>query len=142
VNVGGPSYVDAAGILYEADTLFSGGSTATHPAPIAGTDDDILYQSARFGNFAYAIPVPNGDYVVTLQFGEGYVTEVGQRIFDVFIEEQEVVSNLDLVAKAGALTRYDAKILVQVTDEELNIRFQTDVRNAMVNAIVVESLGD
>jgi VCBS repeat-containing protein len=142
VNAGGPRYVDAAGTVYEADTRFSGGSTYSRPAPIAGTNDDVLYQSGRLGNFAYAIPMPNGDYVVTLRFAEPYMTEAGKRVFDVLIEGQEVVSNLDLIAKAGPLTEYDVKILVQVTDEQLNIRFQAAVGNAIVNAIVVEALGD
>jgi Malectin domain len=35
---------------------------------IAGTSDDVLYQSERFGDFSYAIPVAHGDYLVTLKF--------------------------------------------------------------------------
>ena len=142
VNAGGPRYVDAAGTLYEADTLFSGGSVYTSTAPIAGTDDDVLYQSERYGNFAYAIPVPNGNYVVTLQLAEIYWAAAGQRVFDVLLEGQEVVSNLDLVAKVGRLTKYDVKIPVQVSDEELNIQFRTDQNNAKVSAIVVETSKD
>ena len=49
---------------------FSGGSTYSRTTPISGTNDDVLYQSERYGNFAYNVPLPNGHYVVTLHFAE------------------------------------------------------------------------
>ena len=39
VNAGGPEYVDAAGIHYEADRLFSSGSLSTSTVSIADTTD-------------------------------------------------------------------------------------------------------
>jgi hypothetical protein len=45
VNAGGPQYVDAAGTIYQADTRFSGGTAYTKTVAIAGTTDDVLYQS-------------------------------------------------------------------------------------------------
>ena len=137
VNVGGPEYVDSEGTLYEADTLFSGGKTSTRPAPTAGTEDDTLYHSERYGDFTYAVALPNGDYVVTLRFAEIYWSEAGRRRFDVDIEGTQVVHDLDLVAEVGPKSAYDVTIPVQVTDEELNISFRTDVDNAKVSAIKV-----
>jgi hypothetical protein len=142
VNAGGPAYVDAAGTLYEADTQFSGGSTYHRTAPIAGTDDDVLYQSERFGDFAYNVPLPNGSYVVTLHFAELYWQKAGRRVFDVEIEGTEVVSNLDLVATVGANVAHEVAIPVRVTDEELNIRFYADRDNAKVSAIRIEVGGE
>jgi hypothetical protein len=99
VNAGGPQYVDAAGTIYQADTRFIGGTTYTKTVAIAGTTDDALYQNERYGNFSYTIPLPNGDYEVSLKFAEIFWTAVGQRIFDVVIEGNEVMSNLDMFCK-------------------------------------------
>ena len=139
VNAGGPQYTDMAGTLYEADTLFTGGQTNTKTVDISGTEDDLLYQSERYGDFAYAIPLPNGAYMVTLQFAELSWETVGQRLFDVKIEGENVVLNLDLVLAAGHHTAYDISIPVNVTDEELNLSFHAGIDSAKVNAIVVET---
>ena len=42
----------------------------TETIAIAGTSDDVLDQSERFRDFSYAIPVANGDCLVTLKFKE------------------------------------------------------------------------
>jgi hypothetical protein len=138
VNAGGSQYGGADGTVYEADTWFSGGNTYTTTAAIAGTTDDRLYQSERYGNFSYAIPVDNGDYLVTLKFAEIYWLQVGQRVFNVSVEGKVVVSNLDLVAKVGPKAAYDVTLPVTVTDGVLTIGFQSVVNNAKVNAIMVE----
>ena len=137
VNAGGPEYISSSGTLYEADTQFSGGRTFSTTTAIAGTADQVLYQSERFGDHSYAIPLVNGDYVVTLQFAEVYWREAGQRVFDVIIEGTEMVSNLDLVARVGPNTAYDVALPVRVTDGVLNISFRSNVDNAKVSAIKV-----
>jgi len=53
------------------------------------------------------------------------------------IEGKEVVSNLDLVVKAGKNKAYDLAFPVTVTDGVLNIEFKTDVGSAKVSAILV-----
>jgi len=137
VNAGGAQYKDATGLVYQADSRFSGGKTAGTTAPIAGTTDDALYQKVRFGDFSYAIPLPDGDYLVTLKFAETYFTKAGQRVFDVAIEGVDVLNDLDLVAEAGPKTAYDLTVPAQVTDGMLNINFRSIVNYALVNAVVV-----
>jgi len=137
VNAGGRRYVDKAGIVYQADTLFSGGKKRVTKAAIEGTEDDILYQSERFGNFSYGIPVSNGNYMVTLKFAEIYWNAAGKRVFDVKIEGKEVVSNLDLFAQVGKNRVYDVSIPVSITDGILSINFYADVNKAKVSAILI-----
>ena len=137
VNAGGAQYVDATGVVYQGDARFSGGSTFTTTAAIAGTTDDRLYQTSRYGNFSYAIPVPNGDYLVTLKFTEVSYTKVGQRVFDVLMEGAEVLNNLDLVDEVGPKVAYDVTLPVHVTDGVLNIGFRSVVNSAKVNGIVI-----
>jgi hypothetical protein len=142
VNAGGATYVGNDGTVYQADTRFSGGQTYTRSVAIAGTEDDVLYQSERYGNFAYAVPVSTGDYVVTLKFAEIFWTAAGKRLFDVVIEGREVLGDLDLVAKVGPLTAYDVTVPVLVTDGVLNIQFVSSINYAKVSAIVVETQED
>ena len=139
VNCGGTQYTDKSGVVYKAD-MNSGGQVYTTTAPIAGTDDGPLYQSERYGNFSYNIPVPNGSYLVTLKFAEIYpYAHSGSRIFDVTIEGRKVISNLDLVAKVGKNRAYEFTTPVTVTDGTLNIDFYAAMRDAKVNAILVTS---
>lgn len=139
VNCGGGQWTDRNGVLFQADGKYSGGSTFTAAVPINGTDDDPLYQSERWGNFSYNIPVPPGLYNVTLKFAETYytITKPGQRVFYVRMEGQEVLSRFDILALAGKNTALDKTIQVNVTDGVLNIEFRSLVNNAKVNAILV-----
>ena len=105
-NSGGPQYIQSDGTVYLSDRYYSGGYSATSAA-ISGTSNDPLYQTERFGNFSYSIPLPNGNYTVLLRFAEIYWSAPGRRIFDVFIEGAEVISNLDIFALVGKNTAYD-----------------------------------
>jgi len=139
VNAGGKQYTDKAGIIYQADEYYSGGSIHRTPKAIGGTGDGPLYQTERFGNFDYAIPVANGNYTVTLKFSELYWSISGKRIFDVSIEGKWVISNLDIFAKVGKCWAYDVSIPITVTDGKLNITFRSDGNYAKVNALLVRT---
>jgi len=139
VNAGGKQYTDKAGIIYQADKYYSGGRIHRTTKAIGGTGDGPLYQTERFGNFDYAIPVANGNYTVTLKFAELYWSSSGKRIFDVSIEGKWVISNLDIFAKVGKCWAYDVSIPVTVTDGKLNITFRSDGNYAKVNALLVRT---
>ena len=49
---------------WSPDNYFQGGQLATYTAPVSGTDDPELYETERWGNFSYAIPVSPGKYYV------------------------------------------------------------------------------
>ena len=137
MNAGGLQYADTDGAVYLADAKFSGGATYKTTATIAGTTDPYLYQTERYGNFSYAIPVANGNYDVTFKFAEIYWSSAGQRAFNVSMEGKTVLSNLDLVAEARPKAAYDVKIPVSVTDGVLNMTFTSVVGDAQVNGMVV-----
>ncbi len=137
-NSGGGQYTSqSSGIVYQADTDYSGGTAASTTAAITGTSDPALYQSERYGNFSYNIPLANGNYTVTLKFAEIYWTAAGKRVFNVSMQGTQVISNLDIYSKAGKNAAYDVTIPVSVTNGILNIAFTTVVDNAKVSAIVV-----
>ena len=64
-------YVDSAGLRWQADRDFTGGSAFARPvSAIQRSTDPALYGSGRQGVFKYAIPVSPGSYEVHLLFAE------------------------------------------------------------------------
>jgi len=132
VNAGGPAYTDTAGNVWSADKGFTGGAAAVFPAstPITGTTDPALYQTERWGSsgvFSYTFPVTNGKYNVTLRFVENYFSSPGQRIFNVVINGNQVLTNFDIYAAAGAKYKaVDKTFPVTVSGGSINIQFVND----------------
>jgi hypothetical protein len=127
VNAGGPAYTDPAGNVWQADPGFSGvgGSWSPGNVPIANTTTPTLYQSEAWGNIQYQFAVANGTYNVTLKFAELEVTQPGQRMFNVYLNGQQVLQNFDVVAAAGAWqTAVDKEFPVNVTNGAIQIRLQ------------------
>ncbi|WP_375379546.1 malectin domain-containing carbohydrate-binding protein [Hymenobacter volaticus] len=108
---------------FAADQYMAGGVPFATTAPIAGTEDDALYQSERYGTFRYNLPVPNGTYTVKLHFAELYWNAPGQRVFDVTAEGTPVLQAYDIVQKVGPLTATTESFLVTVTDGVLSLAF-------------------
>lgn len=136
INFGGSDYVDSEGISYTGNL---DGSKYSTTADINGTADDSLYQSERYGNFIINIPVINGNYQVTLKFAEIYFTSSGQRVFDVSLEGDIIISNLDIFAKVGANTAYDEIHEVNVVDGNISISFEAIINNPKISAIQIKS---
>jgi hypothetical protein len=97
---------------WSPDNYFEGGQLAAYTAPVAGTDDPELYETERWGNFSYAIPVTPGKYSVNLYFavrhgdwdqslsrsGDGRAAVA--HVFDVFCNGSALVKNFDLTKEA------------------------------------------
>jgi hypothetical protein len=130
VNAGGPALTAADGRAFAADGGFTGGSTLSSAAAIAGTGDPALYQTERWGQFSYALPVQNGAYDVTFHFVELFYTSgscVGKRIFSMDVGDTTAnpdVANVDVCAAAGGANRALVRTIggVQVTDGVLNVQ--------------------
>lgn len=138
VNSGGSAFTSDDGTAYNADMNYSDGNTYSTGSSISGTGDDPLYQSERYGNsFSYDIPMPNGNYLVTLMFAEIYHNSARNRVFNVAIEDSQVISNLDIWTKMGKNAAYDETHAVTLSDEVLNISFSTVTDNAKISAIRV-----
>ncbi len=139
VNSGSGDYRSITGISYQADAFFSGGHIdAFGGAPVQGTDDDALYNHARSKHSAYRVPLENGDYTVLLQMSETFFTSANKRQFDVSLEGQKVIDDLDLFATAPGKHRvYDRRFDVTVTDGVLDMDFSASINNSLLNAFVV-----
>jgi hypothetical protein len=142
INSGGGMFTGADGTAYLADNYASGGNTYSTTDNISGTADDVLYRSERFGNFSYNIPVDNGSYDVQLKFAEVYFTASNKRVFDVRMEGNLVINDLDIHAKVGHDARYDETHTIDVTDGVLNIQLIGVKNNAKICAIDVKPSGN
>jgi hypothetical protein len=116
--------------VWAADFGYNTGNITTVTAAIAGTSDPQLYRSDRWDSgtapeMAYTFNVPNGSYTVKLHFVEHWSggQAVGRRVFDVSIENQLVLDNLDIFAQVGGYTLLVKTFQVTVADGQLNINF-------------------
>ena len=95
---------------WSPDSYFEGGQIASYPTPVSGTDDPELYQTERWGNFSYAIPLSPGKYSVSLHFAVRHgdrasapSIENGGRAghtFNVFCNGKMLLENFDLPDEA------------------------------------------
>jgi beta-glucosidase len=126
---------------FAAESGFTGGATATTDHAIAGTADDPLYQSERYGDFSYATLLPAGRYAVTLKLSENRWNGPNQRVFSVSAEGQPALTGVDIYADAGGSFRpVDKQFVVSVTDGTLNLAFQSVVDDAKVDAVAIKPL--
>jgi hypothetical protein len=146
VNVGGAAYTDRAGNLWAADQAFNGswGYTRATPttstaAPIAGTEDDRIYQDARLGRNEYRFErLPAGTYQVELHFAEIQGRLPGQRVFDVFVEalDRQSLTGHDVAAEVGANAADQHTLFVRVQDK-LRVRLEVRTGEPIVSALRV-----
>jgi len=115
-----------------------GGKTASFAAPVAGTTKPAVYQTVRFNLNGYSLAVPDGTYVVTLQFNEPVYSAVGKRIFGVKIQGRQVLTNLDIFARAGRNSALDLDFPgITVPNGSLEIEFTKQVEFPCIAGIVI-----
>jgi mono/diheme cytochrome c family protein len=138
INVGGDEFVSASGYTYQKDRDFVGGTSISTVDAISNTNDDALYQSERYGNYSYQLPVAAGRYRVILKMAEIYQTANAARIFSVSVEGQKIISNMDLYASFGHDVAHDVESpIIQVSDGNLTIDVSATVDNGTLAAIEV-----
>jgi tetratricopeptide (TPR) repeat protein len=156
INCGGNEHRGPGGAAWSRDRFFTvGGSRfrfgATRVAtPIEGTGDDPIYQTERWfsphrdGAAGYRIPLPPGEYRVTLHFAEIYWPARDRasgfrRSFDVLIEGTRVLEEYSPMEKGFAVA--DARdFTVGVLDGILDIEFVHRVENPKISGIEVNRL--
>jgi hypothetical protein len=85
--------------------------------------------------------VPNGAYSVSLMFAETEAKQVGQRIFNVSINEQSVLTNFGVFAAAGgADIALNKQYSVAVSGGKIEIDFTSVTGAAMISAIQITAI--
>ncbi|VDK46601.1 unnamed protein product [Anisakis simplex] len=107
---GGKTHTDVNGIEYIADPLLLGvASDYGSRLNILRVDprDAILYQTERYdtNDFSYEIPTPldDGEYTLVMKFCEVYFQAAEQKIFDVLLNGETIISELDIWKEAGGI---------------------------------------
>ncbi|TAK92892.1 MAG: hypothetical protein EPO07_18905, partial [Verrucomicrobia bacterium] len=106
-----------------------------------------LYQRERYsasaGGFYYQFDCPEGIYETTLLEAETYWSTVGQRVFNVFIQGRQVLTNLDILARAGGKNLPLTLVFTNaVTNAQLQVLFTPVVDNARISGLQVRKIGD
>ncbi|GAA0168157.1 microtubule binding motor protein [Lithospermum erythrorhizon] len=126
-----------------SDKYFEGGDIFQTEEIIAeGGDCPYIYQSARLGNFSYRIgDLPPGDYVVDLHFAEiiNICGPKGMRVFNVFIQDEKVLSDFDVYSIVGAnrsLQLVDSRVFIK-DDGVLLLKFEGVIGSPIVSGICI-----
>jgi hypothetical protein len=133
VNSGGES-VSGDGVTWSQDNSYTTPSL-TYSAWL--NFDNPVYRTERNGAFSYSFAVANGPHTVLLKFAEIRFRTPGRRVFDVVINGNRVINDLDLVAVAGYGVPYDLSFQVDVTDNQIQIDFIPLIYRAKVSAIEI-----
>lgn len=138
INVGGGDN-DEAEIFYKRDQFFSGGQPHGAEQAVSGGNGHGIYETERYGEFTYEIPVSEQSVEVELSFVELYHTTAGSRVFGVTVEGTELFNGLDLVAEVGTHTVYKASTDATVNDGSLTIDVNYTTDNGTLSAILVKA---
>lgn len=166
VNSGGPDYKDENGNIWRADRQQSGENTwgsnswtkdfpgtpayfasqrRTHD-PIKGTKDWQLFQDFRYGRdkLNFRFPVQDGEYLVELYFVEpwlgtgGGMDCTGMRIFDVAVNGEVVLNDLDIWKEVGHDAVLKKTVTAKVKGGQLIISFpEVKSGQALISAIAI-----
>lgn len=138
--------------VWSPEQFFSGGRRVAHGTRIVGTNDPELYETERFGNFSYVIPVSSGRYTAILHFAETYfgpenvgLGGAGLRIFDIQCNGLLLLKDFDIFAQAGGPNRPVLKTFHNLranSQGKLIFTFQPVANYACVNAIEIIQEGD
>jgi len=100
----------------------------TDAVDIQNTDNDDIYRSSLNRVALYKIRVKEGTYSLTLSFSENHYDNIGDRVFDIFIEGNQVVEGLDVFETANAFSLYTINFNnIEVLDGILDIHLSADI---------------
>ena len=149
INFGGEQFTSSDNITYMRDDgRYVTDSLKAMPfsTPVDGTDDDQLYQTERFARdgqtFFVRIPIENGKYRVTMLFGEVYFESADTRVFDVQLEGEYVIRDLDLYALNNQTFFAVNHVFddLSVEDGQLDIQLDSVRENAQISAIRIDRI--
>jgi hypothetical protein len=167
VNCGGDAYTDTFGQQWMQDNTsvshswaedFEGlnpylASQRVSYDPVRGTEDWELFQYFRFGRHKlnYRFPAPDGRYRIELYFiepwhgtGGSAATDCeGLRIFDVAVNGETLIDDLDIWAEAGHDGACKKVVYADVRGGTLTVDFpEVKAGQALISAIAVSRSGN
>jgi hypothetical protein len=107
-----------------------------NPAPAT------VYQTARIGKFSYAVPgfAAGSGHTVRLHFAETHFASAGARVFNVKLNETQVLTSFDVFAAAGGRNKAVARSFVATANTSGAIVLETAAvtDNPLLSAIEIQ----
>ncbi|KAF6016406.1 hypothetical protein EB796_025290 [Bugula neritina] len=149
VNAGGERHTDSSGIKYNKDTAAVGEASdygRTMTIFRVPQQDQILYQTERYhtSDFSYNIPLKDdGDYVLVLKFSEVWFNAAHQKVFNVQLNGEDVVEQLDIYKEVGRGVAHDEIIPFKVKSKKLIVNGKkSDIVGKSVSLTLVKGYHD
>lgn len=144
----GKGHTDPIGDVWQCDRYFSGGRPGTSPHEFLWrTNDPMLFQNIRTGEFSYNVPLAPGSYELHLFFvetlyGPGMITGGGEnsRTFLVKLNGQNLLDNFDVLSDSIGPNIADERVFRDVnpaSDGKLHLEFISERGQPIVNAIEI-----
>lgn len=134
-------FTDNQGNKWLPDQGFADGDTIERPdISITNAADPRIYQSEHYSMTKFTQALPNGKYIVKLDFCETYdgITGPGDRVFSFNVAGQHEFKDFDVWVKAdGPFRAYVETVPVEITDGKLEITFTPNVENPQINGIEI-----
>jgi hypothetical protein len=148
---GGPNWIADASVVVGGPTkIFTGNISTLHAAADPAVIPTGIFTQERwdpssgsemgleFGNGTLS----SGTYAVRLLMGEGFFNNPGKRQFDVSVEDQLFLDDLDLAATLGKGNGGMFEWVGQVTDGTIDIDFQRVIENPLINGVEILEIDD
>ncbi|KAG0554471.1 hypothetical protein KC19_12G094400 [Ceratodon purpureus] len=133
---------ESHGISFKRDEYFTGGDVLRTEEEVTGVHDASLYQTSRYGNVSYVFrELPSGNYVVDLHFAEIIFTNgpPGMRVFDVTVQDEKVISGLDVYEEVGSNNALILSVSTSTADGNLTVAFEGVTGVPTISAICIRS---
>jgi hypothetical protein len=140
IKCGGLGFVDDEGTVWQGD---AGLSTAATYGDISGYNRILLSQlygsgrNSRHGPIEYKLPLPLGFYSLSLYFMERYQRQAGGSVFDVEVEGNTLLKDLDIVKQVGFGSALKISRDIALYDGILNITVRPTRGIASISGISI-----
>lgn len=136
----GMAVSDEAGNEWKADAYFNGGKSRQFQRSAVTGKLPPLYWSERScaAKCQYAIPIPDGTYLVRMYFAELDYSEANQRLFDVEVNQDAFAWDLDLFRAAhGRAEPYVLERRSTVSNDMFEISLNPTLPEAEISGIEI-----
>ena len=140
VNMGGKKHQSRHGVTFHADMY--GGEATGSVAEVLGAQDPTIYQTYRMGELHLEQQLANGTYDLTFYFVEPEGAAPGDRVFDVLVQGETLVRDLDISLSRSSSAPSALKRTVtgvEVKDGVLQVQLKAVRSTPVLSGLVARS---
>jgi hypothetical protein len=146
IDAGGRGFVDPKGRVWIHDCFYDSSNDTTNGLSFSGTDVEQLHRTERWfveeegDPPAYRIPLPCGDYFVTLHLTEPWFRARGERVFGIALEDRAAMDFFEPLAP-GFCHCQKRVFRVSVEDGALDLRGIYRVAYPTISGLEIQTPG-